>query len=89
MTARFALHSDDYFTVVCVYAPTLNANESVKENFCIVFDQVIVGDFNDRVGSGYETWSPIGHNRIGKINLNGQLLLSNLIITNTQFQMKN
>lgn len=79
MTVRFTLHNDDYLTVICAYAPTLNANNSVKENFYTALDQVIVHtpnrdhlliliDFNARVGSNHEIWTPIGHNGIEKIN---------------------
>ena len=105
MTARLAIQNDDHITIICAYAPTLDANDTVKETFYATLDQVItntpnkdrlliLGDFNARVGTDHVTWTPIGHNGIGKINQNGQLLLTkctehNLLITNTLFQMKN
>lgn len=91
-------------TVVCAYAPTLDANDIVKENVYAALDQVIVNTPNGAhllilgngyacVGSEHEMWTPVGYNRIGKINPNGQLLLTkctghNVLITNTQLQMK-
>ena len=105
MTARLALQNDDHLTLVCAYAPTLDANDTVKETFYAALDKVlantpkrdrllILGNSNARVGPDHETWSPIGHNGIGKINQSGQLLLTkctdhNLLITNKLFPLKN
>ena len=88
---------------VFAHALTLDANDTVKETFYAELDQVIIntpnkdrllilGDVNARVGSNHETWTPIGHNGIGKINQNGQLTKCtqhNLLIANTLFQTKN
>ena len=41
MTARLALQNDDHLTLVCAYAPTLDANDTVKENFYAALDKVI------------------------------------------------
>ena len=63
---------------VCAYAPTLDANDTMKETFYAELDQVItntsnkgrlliLADFSAYVGSNYETWTPIGYKGIGKI----------------------
>ena len=53
-----------------------------------------MGDFNAKVGSGYDSWAPcLGHYGFGKMNSNGQCLLEffhkqNLCVTNPFFKTK-
>lgn len=88
------------------YGPTLQAEEQVKETYYHLLDTtlnsipnnesvVLLGDFNARVGQNDVAWkSIIGKHSMGKMNENGERLLSlcatnNLVITNTLFQVKN
>ena len=106
MTLKLQLDKDQHATVISAYAPTLDATDEVKEDFYSQLDTVLsaipkrdktilLGDFNARVGRDNSLWSEtIGKEGIGKINSNGELLLTNcaehqLIITNTLFRQKN
>ena len=103
MSLRLPLLKEEYATIVSVYAPTLDADPSDKDNFYTgqIIAQtppkdklVIMGDFNARVGKDYLIWKGIlGRHGIGKCNDNGRLLLelcaeNQLTVTNTLFQQK-
>lgn len=74
-------------TLISAYAPTLNADTDVKDNFyedlrvCLenvhASDKLLLlGDFNARIGNKSENWPEcIGNHGIGNINENGQRLL--------------
>lgn len=106
MTLRVQIEGNTSVTFVSAYAPTLDANEQTKETFYSELDSVItstpaddklfiLGDFNARVGSDSHLWhGSLGREGIGKINMNGILLLSKctehgLTITNTTFRQRN
>ena len=74
--------------MICsIYAPTLQADDEVKNNFYQLLEQeienvsqtetvIILGDFNARVGGVFESWNGIlGKHGIGNMNDNGQLVL--------------
>ena len=100
MTLRVPLANNEHMTLICAYAPTLTAEEHIKDNFYEELDEalrsvnardkiILLGDFNARVGRRSDLWNAIG----GKINANGLRLLSlcsehDLIITNTLFRFK-
>ncbi|KAI8519286.1 hypothetical protein Bbelb_025430 [Branchiostoma belcheri] len=103
MKLRFPLSSTRHVTVISVYAPTLVSSEEVKEKFYEDLDSlvketpvedklILLGDFNTRVGTDYSNWKGIlGPHGTGKMNANGQLLLTlcaenNLTITNTLYR---
>ena len=81
----------------------LTSSDDAKEQFYEQFDkvirstqpsdkQVILGDFNARVGRDYSSWEGVlGRHRVGKINDNGLLLSKcaehSLCITNALFRM--
>ena len=76
-------------TVISAYAPILDAEEDIKNQFYSQLDHVIttihrednvilLGDFNVRVGRDSILWNNIiGKEVVGKANSNGILLLSN------------
>ncbi|CAM4548073.1 unnamed protein product [Leuciscus chuanchicus] len=92
ITWRIPLAKERFATLISAYAPTLDAEHNIKEDFCRALDAILqktpatdrlilMGDFNARHG-------------VGKMNRNGLRLLSlcaehQLVITNTIFQMKN
>ena len=88
MTVKFQTGDNSYATMVSAYAPTLDADDVVKEVFYADFDRVLstipntdqiflLGDFNARVGRDSHLWrGTIGKHGVGKANLNGTLLLS-------------
>jgi len=88
MTVRIQTGNNSYATLVSAYAPTLAAEEPIKELFYSDLDRVLtsissedqiylLGDFNARVGRDHEIWRrTIGKNGTGKVNSNGTLLLS-------------
>ena len=58
-------------TLICAYAPTLTADEHVKDQFYEELDEalrsvnardklVLLGDFNARVGRRSDLWNAIG-----------------------------
>ena len=104
MSLQLHLTGRRFVTVISVYAPTLSCEESVKASFygalrevlrsTPVGDKIILlGDFNARVGSNWDTWSCLGKFGTGKPNSNGQLLLElctefDMYIASTHFQHK-
>ena len=85
MKLHISLSRIRYLTIISAYAPTLTSPDDAKEQFYEQFDQVIrsippsdkLGDFNARVGRDYSSWEGVlGRHGVGKINDNGQLLLS-------------
>ncbi len=106
MTYRLQFGKDKPMNLMSSYAPTMQATDEAKEQFYEQLNQqasqiptnkslTILGDFNARVGKDREAWSGvIGQHGSGKMNSNGELLLSfsaqdDLVITNTMFQLKN
>ena len=92
-------------TVISAYAPTLCNSDEDKELFYDQLNEVIkevpaanklllLGDFNARVGTDYESWDGVlGHHGVGNENTNGTMLLSlctrhQLTITNTLFNQE-
>ena len=73
-------------TLICVYAPTLQADPATKEAFYSELgnlpsevnttDKILVmGDFNARVGRDFDVWpGGLGRHRVGNCNDNGRLL---------------
>lgn len=102
MTLRVPLEKKRYITLVNVYAPTMTYSNEEKDAFYQELTQVvqrvpredkilILGDFNARVGTDWETYTEvIGKFGKGMKNSNGELLLNfcaqqGLCITNTFF----
>ena len=102
MTLRICMAGNRYITIINVYAPTMTYPDQEKEAFYSQLHGIIanvpatdklvlLGDFNARVGSDYNTWSPaLGKFGKGKQNSNGELLTClcselELAITNTYF----
>ena len=87
MTLRLPLSGKRHATIVSAYAPTMTNPDEVNNKFYDDLDSVIsatprsdkpilMGDFNARVGTDYQTWvGVIGTEGIGKCNSNGLLLL--------------
>ena len=103
MTLRICLAPNRYITLTNVYAPTMTYPDEDKEEFYAQLHSLIrnvppgdklilLGDFNARVGSDYNTWGPaLGRFGKGQQNHNGELLTClcselDLAITNTYFQ---
>ena len=73
--------------IFSVYAPTLQADDEVKNIFYQLLEQeiekvprtetvIILGDFNARVGRAFESWNGIlGKHGVRNMNDNGQLVL--------------
>ena len=73
--------------LICVYAPTLDADDETKAKFYEEVSQAlqhlppqdqvyVLGDFNARIGADYNSWPDcIGHFGVGKMNDNGSRLL--------------
>ena len=91
--------------ILSVYAPTLSSSAEAKDEFYedlettirdipATEDLYLLGDFNARVGSDYDSWPrTIGHFGVGKLNENRQRLFElcsyhDLCITNTFFSTK-
>ena len=83
MKLRIPLSRIRYLAIISAYAPTLTIPDDAKEQFYEQFDQVIrstppsdkqviLGDFNARVGRDYSSWKGVlvGHG-VGKIYDNG------------------
>ena len=106
MTLRLCIGKDRWVTIVSIYAPTMTNPE---QNILDFYQQlqstlssiphhdkiILLGDFNARVGSEFETWSPVlGQFGVGSMNANGLRLLSlcaefDLSITNSFFRVPN
>lgn len=88
MTLQLSLVGGTMAMIISAYAPTLMAEDSVKEEFYQQLDMLLsqippnhrillLGDFNARVGKDHLTWNGvIGKDGIGNCNDNGRLLLS-------------
>ena len=104
MTVRLPLAKKRFATIISVYAPTMTNPEDAIERFYADLEStiqavprtdklVILGDFNARVGTDWNTWEGVlGRHSTGKCNSNGKLLLEtctahNLLITNSVFQL--
>ena len=104
MTLQLPLSNKRSVTLVSAYAPTMTNPDDVKDKFYEELDTVIsavphseklvvLGDFNARVGTDYQTWEGIiGRHGTGRCNSNGLLLLKTcatheLVITNTLFRL--
>ena len=87
MTIRIPLPSNSHMTLISTYAPTLDADEDVKNQFYQQLNDTILqvpprdkllvlGDFNARVGRDHPLWENIiGKEGVGNCNSNGLLLL--------------
>lgn len=106
MSLRLPLSGNGHATFISAYAPTMSNPEETKDKFYEDLDSliaatpkkdklIILGDFNARVGTDYQTWEGvIGKNGVGNSNSNGHLLLKtcathDLLITNTVFRLPN
>ena len=104
MSCRLELDDNRFITLISVYAPTMSHPPEETEQFYSDMGELIrktpkedkiaiMGDFNARVGSDFNTWPVIGKHGIGKVNRNGLALLTfctehNLAISSTFFQQK-
>jgi exonuclease III len=105
ISIRIPLIKNSFATIISAYAPTLTSPEVDKDAFYDDLERVIrnvprndrlilCGDFNARVGRDSDAWKgTIGKHGLGKMNENGQRLLSfctenDLCITNTMFQQR-
>ena len=88
MTLRMPLVKGEHALIICAYAPTLSAEEDLKDQFYSDLSTILrganrrdkillLGDFNARVGDRSDLWDGvIGPHGIGKMNANGLRLLS-------------
>ncbi len=98
MTWRIPLAKKRSATLISAYAPTLDAEHNIKEDFYRALDAILqktpatdklilMGDFNEWVRSTwYGTKSSMNHNGLRLLSLCAE---HQLVITNTIFQMKN
>ncbi|XP_047470214.1 craniofacial development protein 2-like [Penaeus chinensis] len=99
ISMRLPLWNEQHATMFSVYAPTLQAAPTEKEEFYTDLhnlvqnapaeDKVfILGDFNSRVGKDSEAWKGVlGKHGVGNCNNNGHLLLE--VCTDQQFTLTN
>ena len=104
MTVRLPLLKKRFVTIISVYAPTMTNTDDKIEKFYADLEStlqdvprtdklVLLGDFNARVGTDWNTWEGVlGKHSTGKCNSNGKLLLETctahkLLITNSVFQL--
>ena len=92
MTLRLPLAKNRIATFICVYSPTLESSDDVKDCFYdtlystlrrILQDDkiLLLGDFNARVGRNRDIWyGVIGHHGVGSMNSSSLRLLSLLRI---------
>ena len=88
MSLRLPLTGRNHATIISAYAPTLDSDDSLKEDFYSSLDEIVrdvderdklilAGDFNARVGKESDIWNPvIGQHGVGKMNSNGLRLLT-------------
>lgn len=88
ISLRIRILKQEYSTLICAYAPTLDANFEAKVAFYQELERalrstpngdriILLGDFNARVGRDYNIWpGVIGRHGLGNMNGNGELLLS-------------
>lgn len=88
MTLRLMLSNSQMATVISAYAPTLDAQQDVKEAFYADLDTILskvpkedklilLGDFNARVGQNHDLWrGTLGREGTGNTNSNGLMLLT-------------
>ncbi len=88
MTWCIPLAKKRFATLISAYAPTLDAEHNIKDDFYRALDAILqktpatdrlilMGDFNARVGTEHLVWSKvIGQHGVGKMNHNGVRLLS-------------
>ncbi|KAK0147897.1 Craniofacial development protein 2 [Merluccius polli] len=87
-TMRLMLASSQMATVISAYAPTLDAQDEVKETFYADLEKtlskvpkedkiILLGDFNARVGRNHNLWrGTLGKEGVGNTNSNVTLLLT-------------
>ena len=87
MSLRLPIQDNTFATVLCVYAPTLQAEIGAKKAFYRdlhdLLQQVdskdklrILGDFNTKVGRDFKLWKGVpGRHGIDNCNDNGSLIL--------------
>lgn len=87
MTLRIPLSDGIFMTLISAYAPTLDADEDVKNSFYHQLNAILtkisskdkillLGDFNARIGRDNRLWENVmGKQGVGNCNGNGLLLL--------------
>jgi exonuclease III len=85
---RIRILKQEHITLICAYAPTLDANFEANVAFYQELERalrstpngdriILLGDFNARVVRDYDIWpGVIGRHGLGNMNDNGELLLS-------------
>lgn len=88
MTLKIKLNDNQWATIISAYAPTLDADDNIKEAFYANLEDILsgipqrdkiilLGDFNARVGCDNQLWAGIiGKDGVGTCNSNGVLLLT-------------
>ena len=88
MLVRVPLARGNHATIISAYAPTLDSDNGLKDDFYSSLDEtvrhvdkrdklILAGDFNARVGKDSDIWNPvIGQHGVGKMNSNGLRLLT-------------
>ncbi len=82
ISCRLALTNNRFAKIISVYAPTLSHAPEETDQFYADLGKVvrdtpigdkiaIMGDFNARVGSDFNTWPALGRHGSGKCNRNG------------------
>ncbi|XP_014782439.1 uncharacterized protein LOC106877903 [Octopus bimaculoides] len=105
MSIRIHLSTSSFITIFFIYAPILDAEDNIKEEFYHQLDQqltavpssdkiLLLGDFNARVGKDHQLWKKVvGKDGVGNSNANGLLLglcsEHQLDVTNSFFRQRN